>query len=98
MIRKCINVNYLSSCQYFVKTYIRFKTPILRSDLCDYSDAYIDVAGRISVKELIILTEEIKISSSRMMLHLGHAHQNLITHSLTTQKILLLLLCLYIIC
>ena len=74
MIRKCINVNDLSSCQYFVKTNIRFKTPILISDLCDYSDAYIDVAGRISVKELIILTEEIKISSSRMMLHLGHAH------------------------
>ena len=33
---------------------------MLRSDLCDYSDAYIDVARRISVKELIILTEEIK--------------------------------------
>ena len=28
---------------------IRFKTPILRSDLCDYSDAYIVVKGKITV-------------------------------------------------
>ena len=28
----------------------RFKTSMLRSDLCDYSDAYIVVKGRISVK------------------------------------------------
>ena len=28
---------------------IRFKTPMLRSDLCDYSDAYILVKGTITV-------------------------------------------------
>ena len=28
---------------------IRFKTPILRSDLCDYTDAYILVNGKITV-------------------------------------------------
>ena len=28
---------------------IRFKTPMLRSDLCDYSDAYIVVKGNITV-------------------------------------------------
>ena len=28
---------------------IRFKTPMLRSDLCDYSDAYILVKGTIMV-------------------------------------------------
>ena len=28
---------------------IRFKTPMLRSDLCDYSDAYIVVKGTITV-------------------------------------------------
>ena len=28
---------------------IRFKTPMLRSDLCDYADAYILVSGTITV-------------------------------------------------
>ena len=28
---------------------IRFKTPMLRSDLCDYADAYILVNGMITV-------------------------------------------------
>ena len=30
---------------------VRFKTSILRSDLCDYSDAYIVVKGTITVKK-----------------------------------------------
>ena len=30
---------------------IRFKTSMLRSDLCDYSDAYIVVKGRITVTD-----------------------------------------------
>ena len=29
--------------RYSVSNNIRFKTPMLRSDLCDYSDAYIVV-------------------------------------------------------
>ena len=28
---------------------VRFKTPMLRSNLCDYSDAYILVKGKITV-------------------------------------------------
>ena len=31
---------------------IRFKTAMLRSSLCDYSDAYIFVKGNISVKKI----------------------------------------------
>ena len=37
------------SGQFSVNKIIRFKTLMLRSDLCDYSDAYILVKGRISV-------------------------------------------------
>ena len=55
--KTCIKVKDLLSCQYYVKKNIRFKTPILRSDLRDYSDAYIDVKGTISAKELIVLTK-----------------------------------------
>ena len=39
--RKWIKVNNLSGGKYSVKKNIRFKTPMLRSNLCDYSDAYI---------------------------------------------------------
>ena len=39
--KKWIEVNDLSSGQYSVNKNIRFKTSMLRSDLCDYNDAYI---------------------------------------------------------
>ena len=45
-----IEVNDLSGSQYSVNKNIRFKTNTLRSDLCDYSDAYIVVKGAITVK------------------------------------------------
>ena len=43
-------VNSLSN-MYNENKSIRFKTPMLRSDLCDYSDAYILVNGTITVAE-----------------------------------------------
>ena len=39
-----VRVNSLSST-YDINKSIRFKTPMLRSDLCDYADAYILVNG-----------------------------------------------------
>ena len=50
--RKWIEVNNLSGGQYSIHKNIRFKTPMLRSNLCDYSDAYIVVkrkAGLLAV-------------------------------------------------
>ena len=35
--------------QYSVKKKMRFKTSMQRSDLCDYSDAYIVLKGRINL-------------------------------------------------
>ena len=46
--RQYVKVNSLSNT-YNENKSIRFKTPILRSDLCDYSDAYILVNGIITV-------------------------------------------------
>ena len=43
MTRKWIEVNDLSSDLYFANKNITFKTLMLRSDLCDYSDVYIVV-------------------------------------------------------
>ena len=47
--KKWVEVNDLSSDQYSVYKNIKFKTSMLRSDLCDYSDAYIVVKGIINV-------------------------------------------------
>ena len=46
--RQYVRVNSLSNT-YNENKSIRFKTPMLRSDLCDYSDAYILVKGTITV-------------------------------------------------
>ena len=49
--RNYVRVNSLSNTYNESKS-IRFKTPMLRSNLCDYSDAYILVKGTITVTAL----------------------------------------------
>ena len=48
LTREYVRVNSLSNT-YNENKSIRFKTPMLRSNLCDYSDAYILVKGTITV-------------------------------------------------
>ena len=47
--KKWVKLNDLSSGQYSVNKNIRFKTSMLKSDLCHYSDLYIIVKGTIDV-------------------------------------------------
>ena len=47
--KKWIQVHYQSGETYNTKKQIRFKTSVLRSDLCGYSDAYIAVKGIVTV-------------------------------------------------
>ena len=49
VLRKSIKVNDLSNGQYSVDKNIKLKTPMLRLDLCDYSDAYIVLKRAIVV-------------------------------------------------
>ena len=49
--KKWIEVYDQSEGNYNVNKEIRIKTSMLRSDLCDYSDAYIVVKGDIIVAE-----------------------------------------------
>ena len=58
--KKWIEGNDMSSGQYSVNENIRFKTSTLISDLCAYSDAYIVIKGRITVKEIMMIKQEIK--------------------------------------
>ena len=46
--REYVRVNSLSNT-YNENKSVRFKTPMLRLDLCDYADVYILVNGRITV-------------------------------------------------
>ena len=47
--KKWIEVNDQSGGKYNTNKQIRFKTSLLRSDLCDYNDAFIVVKGKITV-------------------------------------------------
>ena len=49
--KKWIEVHDQSGKIYNTNKQIRFKTSILRSELCDYSDAYIVVRGTINVTD-----------------------------------------------
>ena len=50
--RECVKVNSLSNT-YDENKSIRFKTLMLRSDLCDYADAYILIKGTITVNGVV---------------------------------------------
>ena len=47
--RNWVEINYESRGAYNVNSQIKFKTTMLKSSLCDYSDAYILVKGTITV-------------------------------------------------
>ena len=47
--KKWIGAHDQSGGAYNINKQIRFKTPMLRSDFCDYSDAYLVVKGVVNV-------------------------------------------------
>ena len=56
--KKWIEVYDQSEGNYNVNKEIRIKTSMLRSDLCDFSDAYIVVKGNITVTKKIITADD----------------------------------------
>ena len=66
---------------------IRIKTPMLRSDLCDFSDAYIVVKGTITVTDPDNARKERKVLHLKAMHHLSTAFQKSLVVKLTMQKI-----------
>ena len=48
-----VEVNYESRGTYSVNSHIKFKNSMLRSSLCDYSDAYILVSATITVPNTV---------------------------------------------
>ena len=49
-----VEINDKLRVTYNVNSQIKFKTAILKSSLCDYSDAYIIVKGTITVNKLLL--------------------------------------------
>ena len=47
--RNWVEINDESRGTYNVNSQIKFKTTMLKSSLCDYSDAYIHVKGKITI-------------------------------------------------
>ena len=47
--RNWVEINDVARGTYSYNKQIKFKTPMLRSSLCDYNDAYILVKGNITV-------------------------------------------------
>ena len=58
VIKKLIEVYDQSEGNYNVNKEIRIKTSMLRSDLCDFSDAYIVVKGDITVTKKIFTADD----------------------------------------
>ena len=58
--KKWIEVYDQSEKNYNVNKEIRFKTSMLRSDPCDFSDAYIVVKGNITVVKKTFTADDIE--------------------------------------
>ena len=68
--KKWIEVYDQSEKNYNVSKEIRIKTPLLRSDLCDFSDAYIVVGGTVTVTKKYLLLMILKILIIQQLMQL----------------------------
>ena len=79
--KKWIELNCLSGGQYSVKKTIRFKSPMLKSELCVYGDAYIVVKGTIDLLAGAANDVGVNVLYSKIMPDLNCAYQKLLTNS-----------------
>ena len=52
---------------YYVNIQIKFKTPMLRSNLCDYSDSYILVSGTTTVSNTVAASYDLSSVCSTIL-------------------------------
>ena len=86
--KKWIKVNGLSSGQYSFNKNLRFKTSMLRSDLCDFSDVFCDhivAEGKITVGG----DNDDKTRNKKLVFknnHLDHAYQKSIISKISNAE------------
>ena len=66
-----VEINYESRGAYNVNNQIKFKTTMLKSSLCDYSDAYILVMGTISVNNAVVTAVTINDNDKKVIFKNG---------------------------
>ena len=87
--KKQIEVCVQSGINYDLNKEIRIKTPMLRSDLCDFSDSYIVVKGYIAIT-VQIMEKETKALHLKIVHHLSTTFQRSMVYKLAMQKIQML--------
>ena len=66
-----VEINYESRGAYNVNNQIKFKTTMLKSSLCDYSDAHILVMGTISVNNAVVTAVTINDNDKKVIFKNG---------------------------
>ena len=84
--KKWVEVYDQSEKNCNVNKEIRIKTSMLKSDLCDYSDAYVVVKGTITILRPNA-TKKTKVLRLKAMHHLSIVFQKLMVKKLIMQKI-----------
>ena len=84
--KKWVEVYDQSEKNCNVNKEIRIKTSMLKSDLCDYSDAYVVVKGTITILRPNV-TKKTKVLRLKAMHHLSIVFQKLMVKKLIMQKI-----------
>ena len=87
--KKWVEVHYQSGSaddRYQPNKQTRFKASMLRSDLCDYSDAYIDVKGTITLDGAANANKRNKGTAFKNNASFISLFQKLIIQSSTMQK------------
>ena len=83
--RNWVEINDESRGAYNVNSQIKFKTTMLKSFLCDYSDAYILVKGTISVNNTAAVGAE---EGTILLIHLNLKQKSQVKLDMMEQKML----------
>ena len=75
-----VEINDESRGTYNVNSQIKFKTTMLKSSLCDYSDAYIFVKGKMTIT--LLPEEELMLQQDKQMKEISVWHLKIVLHLL----------------
>ena len=81
-----VEINDESKESYSANSDIRFKTTMLRSNLCDYADAYILVKGTITVADTSAAGAATNITNKKVIFKICASFTNCISKINNTQK------------
>ena len=83
--KNCVEINDDSHGRYNTNNQIKFKTSMLKSSLCDYSDAYILVKESITVPNTVVATAAANHTNKKVIFKNGAPFINYISEINNTQ-------------